>query len=78
MKTFEVEYNCPNCRNNWKEQYQKGDILHEGGFCSNTRLQAHDCTLLISCSKCKDITCPICGFGGNHNEAVNIKSRKPL
>jgi predicted hydrocarbon binding protein len=78
MKTFEVEYECPNCSNKWKEQYEKGDVIHEGGCYSNTRLQAHDCTLQISCTKCHDIECPVCGFGRGFQEAIRVKSRKPI
>ncbi len=75
MAAFKVVYTCPNCNNEWAEEYEKGDVVEEkwdGIFVDD-----HRCERKISCKFCHRIKCPVCGLDGFlSNSHPHIKERE--
>ena len=74
---FRVGYACGNCGGRWNEEYEKGDsvrVVFARGLPHGAYLTASDCTRLDSCTKCRYITCPICG----QTDEVRALHRKPI
>ena len=71
-KVFEIQYQCRNCGNLWKEKYEKGDEI-TGGIFQGVHFHSHKCTGDYSCKHCGPIKCPIC-----ESKKISIKKRQPL